>query len=108
MEISDKSQKISQVQQRQAISTERSNKKADGAESSTLARADRVDVSNEAVRLAAVSKVIDVVTDTPEIDRNKVTALREAIAKGEYSPSAKDVASKMIDEDAFISALSKE
>lgn len=102
MEISDKTQKIGQVQQRQAIVNERSQE----PETTVGAPAgDRVDVSAEAQRRAMIHKVVEVVTDAQEVDREKVAALKDAIAQGTYRPDSKKVAERLLQEESYLSRI---
>lgn len=66
---------------------------------------DQVSVSEAAVERARFTRVLGVVMDTPDVDRNRVADIKKAIAEGTYKPEAKDVAQKIAEEWTFYASL---
>ena len=77
--------------------------KAGGADSKASILADtdlgatKVDVSERAQQM---KKAKEVATATPDINEEKVARLQKLIDEGKYQVSAKDIADKMVDEEA--------
>lgn len=76
--------------------------KAGGADkASLLARTDlgatKVDVSERAQQM---KKAKEIAQATPDINEEKVARLQKLIDEGKYKVSAKDIADKMVDEEA--------
>ncbi|HCC54038.1 MAG TPA: flagellar biosynthesis anti-sigma factor FlgM [Desulfobulbaceae bacterium] len=70
------------------------------AESSTVPKADKVDMPTDRVVLSSgsldVQKVRDILAQTPEVRADKVKALKEQIARGEYKIDPAKLADKMM------------
>lgn len=64
----------------------------------TLA-SDRVQLSDQAKLL---NQIEDKLQDTPEVDEEKVAAIKAAIADGSYQPDAESIANKMMDMDDLL------
>lgn len=96
MKISDKSQ-INQIANI-ARSSQAYQAQAKKAAVGKTESADKVDVSEEALRQAEIMKAKQAAQDAPEIDQEKVAAHKKAIAEGNYKPDARQVAQKMIEE----------
>ncbi len=58
------------------------------------ARTDTVSLTNEATQLQSMQKTLE---DTPIVNRERVDALRAAIAEGSYSVDAAELAQNIID-----------
>lgn len=59
--------------------------------------ATKVDVSERAQQM---KKAKEIATATPDINEEKVARLQKLIDDGKYNVSAKDIADKMVDEEA--------
>lgn len=73
---------------------------ANSARQTTAApRQDTVVLSSEARALSRLQKQID---STPPVNREKVEALKTAVAKGEYQPDAGRIADKLLGSDSLL------
>ncbi len=70
------------------------------AEGSTVSKADKVDMPTDRVVLSSgsleVQKVRDILAQTPEVRADRVKALKEEIARGEYKIDPARLAEKML------------
>lgn len=78
------------------------NAKAGGADKASLLAntdlgASKVDVSERAQQM---KKAKEIALATPDINEEKVARLQKLIDSGKYNVSAKDIADKMVDEEA--------
>ena len=96
MEISNKAQSI-KITQLQAIAADRGVDRQAG-ETPDLSP-DKVSFSEQGIRKAEFLKILEVVKKSPDIDRERVAALQQAIADGSYTPDLSKVAERMIEED---------
>lgn len=71
--------------------------KAKGMDSMPAADATRVNLSS---RAQDIKRAKEVAVATPDIDEEKVARLQKLVDSGEYKVDAKELASKMVDEQA--------
>lgn len=73
---------------------------ADGMQPATQAGGELVKLTDLASTLRSL---MESVADVPEVDRARVSALREAIADGSYQPDARAVAEKLVGFESMLS-----
>lgn len=70
------------------------------AEGSTVSKADKVDMPTDRVVLSSgsleVQKIRDILAQTPEVRADRVQALKQEIARGEYKIDPARLADKMM------------
>ena len=71
--------------------------KAAGVERKSISGEDKLQFSN---RAAEVGALVDRLKDLPDVRHEKIDALREQIAAGEYNPSSEDIAEAIFKDES--------
>jgi len=101
MEISDKGLRVGQVSRVSNIPSVLPPEMEEAEK--TGSAADTVEVSDAAVRKAQLHKAAEILMQTPDVDRDKVAALKKQIADGTYQADFAKVAERMLSEDLLLS-----
>jgi|GEM_PF-6962019 len=105
MKIMENGQNVNQVMTAQSAIASNASDVNEMSSSASVISNDKVNVSEEAILRARVHQAVEAVKASPEVDLDRVTALKQAIADGSYSPDFNKVAEKMIEEDLFLTDL---
>jgi negative regulator of flagellin synthesis FlgM len=103
MKITDQAQFVNQVIKSGNVQPVKEEEASSVAK--PIAANDRVDVSSDAVALKSVLKAVEAMNNTPEVDQDKVSAIKKAIAEGTYELDANKIAEGMLKEASFFSEI---
>jgi negative regulator of flagellin synthesis FlgM len=104
MKIADINQQANLISRlAQADSSKKGKSSSSGSASSSASSSiDKVELSD---RSREIKKIYEAIEKTPDVRAERVEAIKDSIAKGEYEVKSDEVASKMIDE--FLYELSR-
>lgn len=106
MKVTDKIQALKRIAQGAAVNADRIKRKYIAAlPTAPSSSPDQVVLSDEAIRMALLTKAQDVAMKSSDVDMTKVAALKQAIADGSYKPDYDKVAERILEEEAILSKL---
>ena len=91
--------KLDPYGQMQRLENEQARGKVKGEAAPAQMQGDRINLSSEAVLSTTVHTVA---VNTPEIRQEKVNSIKEKIANGTYTIDAKNIAKKLLQENALL------
>lgn len=83
----------------QAVPTSKQDPAATARQAAAAPRQDTVVLSSEARALSRLQNQVD---NSAPVNREKVEAIKSAIAKGEYQADSRRIAEKMLDSDTLL------